>query len=88
MQSLTTEARNTRARLAAATRKYGPDHDTTRAIRSEWDGERWVSAVTLAVSAVFEAVGAVRPPLTESQEIRLAEALARVRAIEDPGDVS
>ncbi|GEC21001.1 hypothetical protein [Pseudonocardia hydrocarbonoxydans] len=63
---MTDEARVVRARLGAASRKYGPDHEITRVLREKWNAERWLSAMT-------EALGAQRPPLDDEQQTRLDE---------------
>ena len=67
---MTPEARAVRARLGNASRKHGPDHPVTAELRAEWEGERWLSAV-------IEALGAERPPLSDNQQSRFMDALRR-----------
>jgi hypothetical protein len=63
----TPESRTAQARLATATRKYGPDDERTRARRTEWEAERYI-AILLDVPP--------RPAvMTDGQRARVVAAL-------------
>jgi hypothetical protein len=66
---MTDQARSARAKLGNASRKYGADDDRTLAARAEWDAERWLAAVAVALTAP-------RPELSADQNARLCELIS------------